>query len=57
MQPLPRDARRIPTPAAALGEWLAEIDDLGELKVVLRAVAVAGRGTDASGRAAVAVAG
>ncbi len=42
MQPLPRNARRIPAPAAALGEWLAEIDDLAELKVALRAVALLG---------------
>ena len=40
MEPLPRNARRIPTPAAVLGEWLAEIDDLAELKVALRAVAL-----------------
>ena len=32
--------RRIPVPANALGEWLAEIDDLAELKVTLRAVAM-----------------
>ena len=37
---LPRDARRIPVPAAALEEWLAEIDDPGELKVTLRVVAM-----------------
>ena len=42
MEPLPRNARRIPAPAAALGEWLAEIDDLAELKVALRAVALLG---------------
>ena len=36
--PLPRDARRIPVPAAALDQWLAEIDDPAELKVTLRAV-------------------
>lgn len=40
MQPLPTNARRIPTPAAALGEWISEIDDLSELKVALRAVAL-----------------
>ena len=40
IQPLPRNARRIPMPPAVLGEWLAEIDDLGELKVALRAVAL-----------------
>ena len=33
---LPKDARRIPVPAAALEEWLAEIDDPAELKVALR---------------------
>ena len=38
--PLPRDARRIPVPAAALEQWLAEIDDPGELKVTLRVVAM-----------------
>ena len=38
--PLPKDARRIPVPAAALEEWLAEIDDPGELKVTLRVVAM-----------------
>ena len=37
---LPRDARRIPVPAAALEQWLAEIDDPGELKVTLRVVAM-----------------
>ena len=37
---LPRDARRIPVPAAALEQWLAEIDDPGELKVTLRLVAM-----------------
>ncbi|MYC33666.1 MAG: hypothetical protein F4X64_10870 [Chloroflexi bacterium] len=36
--PLPKDARRIPVPAAALEQWLAEIDDPGELKVTLRVV-------------------
>ena len=38
--PLPRDARRIPVPAAALEQWLAEIDDPGELKVTLRVIAL-----------------
>ncbi len=38
--PLPRDARRIPVPAAALEQWLAEIDDPGELKATLRVVAM-----------------
>ena len=37
---LPKDARRIPVPAAALEQWLAEIDDPGELKVTLRVVAM-----------------
>lgn len=36
--PLPKDARRIPVPAVALDQWLAEIDDPGELKVTLRLV-------------------
>ena len=40
MEPLPKNARRIPMPAAVLGEWLAEIDDLAELKLVLRVVAL-----------------
>ena len=38
--PLPRDARRIPVPAAALEQWLAEIDDPAELKVTLRVIAL-----------------
>lgn len=42
MQPLPKNARRIPTPAAILGEWLAEINDLTELKLVLRVAALLG---------------
>lgn len=37
---LPKDARRIPVPAVALEQWLAEIDDPGELKVTLRVVAM-----------------
>lgn len=37
---LPANARRIPIPAAALSQWLADIDDLGELKVTLRALAL-----------------
>ena len=40
--PIPRDARRIPVPAIALERWLAEIDDLAELKVALRVVALSG---------------
>ena len=38
--PLPANARRIPIPAAALGPWLAEIEDLTELRVTLRALAL-----------------
>ena len=38
IQPLPRNARRIQMPPAVLGEWLAEIDDLAELKLTLRVV-------------------
>ena len=37
---LPADARRIPIPAAALSQWLADIDDIVELKVTLRALAL-----------------
>ena len=37
---LSANARRIPIPAAALGEWLAAIDDVVELKVTLRALAL-----------------
>lgn len=37
---LPANARRIPIPAAALSQWLADIDDLAELKVTLRALAL-----------------
>jgi len=37
---LPKDARRIPVPAAALEQWLAEIDDPAELKVTLRVIAL-----------------
>lgn len=36
----PRNARRIPLPAAAFDEWLAEIDDAAELKVTLRVAAL-----------------
>ncbi len=35
---LPANARRIPIPAAALSQWLADIDDIAELKVTLRAL-------------------
>ena len=37
---LPANARRIPIPAAALSQWLADIDDIIELKVTLRALAL-----------------
>jgi len=37
---LPANARRIPIPAAALSQWLADIDDIAELKVTLRALAL-----------------
>ena len=37
---LPANARRIPIPAAAVGPWLADIDDIVELKVTLRALAL-----------------
>ena len=37
---LPANARRIPIPAAALAQWLADIDDIVELKVTLRALAL-----------------
>ncbi|MCY4555824.1 MAG: hypothetical protein OXF79_05485 [Chloroflexi bacterium] len=39
-EPLPANARRIPIPAAALSQWLADIDDIVELKVTLRALAL-----------------
>lgn len=39
-KPLPANARRIPIPAAAMGQWLADIDDIVELKVTLRALAL-----------------
>ena len=37
-QPLPRNAQQIRVPAVVLGQWLAEIDDPGELKVTLRVI-------------------
>ena len=37
---LPANARRIPIPAAALSRWLADIADIAELKVTLRALAL-----------------
>ena len=37
---LPANARRIPIPAAAVTQWLVDIDDIGELKVTLRALAL-----------------
>ena len=46
---LPANARRISIPAAALGPWLAEIDDLTELKVSLRTVALLAEGTNRHG--------
>ena len=46
---LPANARRIPIPAAALGPWLAEIDDPSELKVTLRAVASLAEGANRRG--------
>ena len=39
-QSLPANARRVPIPAAALSQWLADIDDIVELKVTLRALAL-----------------
>lgn len=39
-KPLPANARRIAIPAAAIGQWLGDIDDLAELKVTLRALAL-----------------
>ena len=35
---LPARARRLSVPAAALGPWLADIDDIAELKVTLRVI-------------------
>lgn len=46
---LPTNARRIPIPAAALGPWLAEIDDATELKVTLRALALLAEGVNRRG--------
>jgi DnaD/phage-associated family protein len=37
---LPANARRIPIPAAAMTQWLADIDDIVELKVTLRTLAL-----------------
>ncbi len=37
---IPADARRIPMPAAILGGLLAEIDDIHELKLILRGTAL-----------------
>ena len=47
--PLPANARRIPIPAAALGPWLAEIDDANELRVTLRALALLAEGVNRGG--------
>lgn len=46
---LPARAHRLPVPAAALGPWLADIDDIVELKVTLRAVALLAEGIDRRG--------
>ena len=46
---LPKGARRLPVPAAALGPWLAEIHDPAELKVTLRAVALLAEGISRGG--------
>ena len=48
-KPLPANARRIPIPAAALGPWLAEIEDAAELRVSLRAVAILAEGSNRRG--------
>lgn len=48
-KPLPVDAGRIPIPAAALGPWLAEIEDLDELKVTFRALALIAEGVSRRG--------
>ena len=42
---LPARAKRLSVPAAALGPWLADIDDIAELKVTLRAVGLLAEGT------------
>ena len=47
--PLANDARRLPVPAVALGRWLAEIDDLAELKATLRAVGILAEGVHRAG--------
>ena len=39
-EPLPANARRISIPAAAMAQWLADIDDIVELKVTLRSLAL-----------------
>lgn len=46
---LPKGARRLPVPAAALGPWLAEIHDPAELKVTLRTVALLAEGISRGG--------
>ena len=46
---LPANARRISIPAAALGPWLAEIDDATELRVTLRALALLADGVGRGG--------
>ena len=47
--PLANDARRLPVPAVALGRWLAEIDDLSELKATLRAIGILAEGVHRAG--------
>ncbi len=46
---LPANARRIPIPAAALGPWLAEIENPEELRVTLRIVAILAEGASRRG--------
>lgn len=46
---LPKDARRLAIPAALVGEWLAAIDDLAELKVTLRAIGILSGGVTRKG--------
>ena len=48
-KPLPANARRIPIPAAALGPWLAEIENPEELRVTLRVVAILAEGASRGG--------
>lgn len=46
---LPPNAKRLPIPAAAVGQWLAAIDDLAELKVTLRTVGIVSGGASRKG--------